>query len=96
LESKTQEDYFDDYLDNYNELLKKNELWRLRLQPQEFIDEVDRIFKKCAQDSLSGYLNAYASSANKKSMIAVLLMNKQTYEEILILQVENNAKIKSV
>lgn len=39
---KTTEEYLDDYLDKYNELKKKNELWRLRVTPEEFIAEVER------------------------------------------------------
>ncbi len=34
---KTTEEYFDDYLDKYNFLKKKNEIWRLRVTPQQFL-----------------------------------------------------------
>lgn len=36
---KTNEEYLDAYLDKYNYLKKKNELWRLRVTPQQFLSE---------------------------------------------------------
>jgi len=78
---KSMEEHIDDYLDKYNELSKKGELWRIRSTPQVFIKEVERI-KKYERDSREhGYFTEAAIQSQVKSMLAVILMNKVKYEE---------------
>lgn len=47
---KTTEDYLDDYLDKYNLLKSKNELWRLKHTPQEFLKIVERAKRRTTED----------------------------------------------
>ena len=80
---KTTEDYIDDFLDKYNELIKKDELWRLRVTPQEFISEIERIRKYGKEARKSNYLNEYHIQCNEKGMVSNMLMDKVTREEFM-------------
>jgi hypothetical protein len=80
---KTTEDYIDDILDKYNELVKKEELWRLRVTPQEFIAEIERIRKYGKEARKSNYLNEYHIQCNENGMVSNMLMDKVTREEFI-------------
>ncbi len=54
---KTTEAYLDDYLDKYNSLKSKNELWRLKYTSQEFLKIVERAKSRAAEDREMGSLN---------------------------------------
>ena len=75
---KATEDYIDDFLDKYNELIKKEELWRLRVTPQEFIAEIERIRKYGKEARKSNYLNEYHIQCNENGMVSNMLMDKVT------------------
>ncbi len=79
---KTTEDYLDDYLDKYNLLKSKNELWRLKHTPQEFLKIVERAKSRAAEDREMGYLNEFHIQQNEINVIAVALQNKCTREEM--------------
>jgi hypothetical protein len=79
---KTTEEYLDDYLDKYNNLKKKNELWRLRVSPQKFLSEIDKIRTYGVDARERKYLNEYHIHKNEESMIEIMLMNAMTIEEI--------------
>jgi hypothetical protein len=83
LKMKTAEEHLDDYLDKYNELKKKNELWRLRVTPQKFLAEIERIRDYGIEQRKSNYLNEYSIQKNQKGMIAVMLMDAMTKEETI-------------
>ncbi len=79
---KTTEEYLDDYFDKYNKLKKQNELWRLRVTPQEFLLEVERIRAYGIEQRKTKYLNEYHIQKNQEGMIAVMLMDAMTHLEI--------------
>ncbi len=74
-ELKSREDYVDDYLDKYNELKARDALWRLRVQPQEFLDELDRILERSRRDRAGGSKNEYTIRRDELACISVLLMD---------------------
>lgn len=80
---KTAEEFLDDYLDKYNELKKKNELWRLRVRPEEFLAEIERIRVYGIATRKSNYLTEYHIQRNEKAMISVMLMDRVTKEEFI-------------
>ncbi|MBX7109302.1 MAG: hypothetical protein K1X61_11700 [Chitinophagales bacterium] len=80
---KTTEDYLDDYLDKYNELKNKNELWRLRVTPEKFLAEIERIRAYGIEQRKSNYLNEYHIQRNQEGMIAVMLMDAMTLDEMI-------------
>ncbi len=79
---KTTEDYLDDYLDKYNSLKSKNELWRLKHTPQEFIKIVEQAKSRAAEDREMGYFNEFHIQQNEINVIAVALQNNCTREEM--------------
>ncbi len=79
---KTTEEYLDDYFDKYNKLKKQNELWRLRVTPQEFLLEVERIRAYGIEQRKRKYLTEYHIQKNQEGMIAVMLMDAMTHLEI--------------
>ena len=80
---KLVEDYFDDYLDRYNILLKRNELWRLKLTPIQFIQKVEEIKLHGNEARKRGLLNEYHIERNEMGKISILLMDKLTWEEVM-------------
>ncbi len=52
---KTTEAYLDDYLDNYNLLKSKNELWRSKYTPKEFLKIVEQAKSRAEEDREMGY-----------------------------------------
>ncbi len=79
---KTIEEYLDDYFDLYNELLKKDELWRLRVTPDEFIAEIEKIRLYEIQCSKGSTLNEYHIQRNIEGQVSILLMEKVTFEDM--------------
>ncbi len=73
---KTMEAYLDDYLDDYNLLKSKNELWRLKYTPQEFLKIVEQAKSRAAEDREMGYLTEYHLQQNETNVIAVALQDK--------------------
>jgi hypothetical protein len=80
---KTTEEHLDDYLDKYNKLKKKNELWRLRVTPEKFLTEIERIRAYGIEQRKNNYLNEYAIQKNQEGMIAVMLMDVMKKEETI-------------
>lgn len=80
---KTMEDYLDDYLDKYNLLKSKNELWRLKHTPQEFLKIVEQAKSSAAEDRVMGYLTEFHIQQNEITVIAVALQNNCTREEMM-------------
>jgi hypothetical protein len=80
---KTAEEHLDDYLDKYNVLKKKNELWRLRVTPEKFLAEIERIRAYGIEQRKINYLNEYAIQKNQEGMIAIMLMDVMTKEETI-------------
>ena len=80
---KTAEEHLDDYLDKYNLLKKKNELWRLRVTPQEFLAEIERIRAYGIEQRKSNYLTEYHIDRNQEAMISVMLMDAMTHDEMV-------------
>lgn len=80
---KTTEEYLDDYLDKYNELKKKNELWRFRVRPEEFLAEIEKIRVYGIVERKSNYLTEYHIQRNEEEMISVMLMDRGTKEEFI-------------
>lgn len=80
---KTTEEYLDDYFDKYNELKCRNELWRIRVTVEEFLNEIERIKEYGIDQRKSNYLTSYHSGANQKAMVSVLLMDRVTLEEFI-------------
>ncbi len=79
---KTTEAYLDDYLDNYNLLKSKNELWRSKYTPQEFLKIVEQAKSRAAEDREMGYLTEFHIQQNETNVIAVALQDKFTREEM--------------
>jgi len=79
---KSNEEYINDYLDQYNHLKAKNELWRLKLTLSEFIIELDKIRAVYKTNLEQGYYNEYSCTQNAKSQVAVLLMEILSYQEM--------------
>ena len=79
---KTTEAYLDDYLDNYNLLKSKNELWRLKYTPQEFLKIVEQAKSRAVEDRVMGYLTEFHIQQNEINVIAVALQDKFTREEM--------------
>ena len=78
---KTTEEYFDDYLDKYNFLKKKNELWRLRVTPQQFLNEIKKIRERGKNARKEKYWNEYHIQRNEEASVSILLMDILTFEE---------------
>jgi len=79
---KTTEEYLDDYFDKYNDLKKNNDLWRLRVAPEEFLKEVERIRVYGKEERKNKYLNDFHIKSTQDNMISILLMDKMTREEM--------------
>jgi hypothetical protein len=79
---KSTEAYLDDYLDKYNELKKLNELWRMRVTPQQFLTEIDRIRAYGIEARKNNYHNEYAITQYEKGKVEIMLMNNLTIEEM--------------
>ncbi|MBK8451693.1 MAG: hypothetical protein IPL42_17435 [Saprospiraceae bacterium] len=79
---KTTEELFDRYLDKFNELKIKGELWRLRVKPDEFLAEVEKIRAYGIEQRKSNYKNEYHIQCNQESMIEIMLMDIPTYDEM--------------
>lgn len=90
---KSTEEYLDDYFDNYNELLRKGELWRLRVTLMEFIKEIERARAYGIEARKGGTLTEYHIQRNEEGIIAIALMNLPTTEEVKE-QAERIRKIK--
>jgi hypothetical protein len=78
---KSTEEYLDDYFDKYNELLRKDELWRIRVKPEEFIKKVERVRANGIEARKDGKLTEYHIERNEEAFIAVTLMDRVTLEE---------------
>ncbi len=74
------------YLAQYNtkvqELTAKNELWRLRVSEQEFLQKIEELRIYEAKEKESKCLNDYHIESNVKGSVAVMLMDKMTIEEM--------------
>lgn len=79
---KTTEEYLDDYFDKYNELKMKNDLWQLRVTPEEFLAEFERIRVYGTEERKNKYLNDFHVKSTQDNMISILLMDKMTREEM--------------
>lgn len=79
---KSTEEYVSDYLEKYITLLKKGELWRLRVTLNEFVKEIKRIREYGIEQRKSNYLNEYHIQRNQSGMIEVMLMDAATREEM--------------
>ena len=79
---KTTEGYLDDYLDKYNELKKKNELWRLRVTPQKFLEEVEKIRVYSIEAKKNKSFNRYHIHKSETAAIEIMLMGAATHEEM--------------
>lgn len=80
---KTSEEYLDDYLDNYNALKITNELCRLRVAPEEFIANVEKIRAFGIERRKATDYTEFHIQHSENCMIAILLMNKLTKEEFI-------------
>ena len=78
---KSTEEYISDYVEKYTTLLKKGELWRLRVTLNEFIIEIERIREYGIEQRKSNYLNEYHIQSNQNAMISIMLMDKATHSE---------------
>ncbi len=79
---KSLEEYIDDYLDNYNDLKKTNELWRIKYTPQEFIEEIEKVRAWGIKERKYGsILNEYSIEQSEKKMAARLLINRYSLKE---------------
>ena len=76
------EEYISDYLEKYTTLLKKGELWRLRVTLSEFIKEIERIREYGSEQRKSNYLTEYHIQKNQEVGIEVMLMDAATREEM--------------
>ena len=75
---KTTKDYLDACLDKYNYLKKKNELWRIRVTPQQFLSEIEK-GKNARKEK---YWNEYHIQRNEEASVSILLMDILTPEEM--------------
>jgi ribonucleotide reductase alpha subunit len=75
--------YLIEYDRKVETLTKKNELWRLRVTRQEFINKVEelRIYEVEAKERK--YLNDYHIESNIKGSISIMLMDTPTIEEAM-------------
>lgn len=80
---ETTEEYFDRYLDKYNELKEIGELWRIRVTPQEFLAEIERVREYGIEARKAKKLTEYHIQKNVNGMITNMLMNKVTREEFI-------------
>lgn len=71
---KSTEKYLDDYLDKYNELKRDNELWRLRLTPEEFIQEIEKIREYGINARKFENFDEKLIKRNEDAAVSVLLM----------------------
>ncbi|MCF8373417.1 MAG: hypothetical protein K9H64_17495 [Bacteroidales bacterium] len=78
---KSNEEYLNDYFQKQNELSRKGELWRLRVTPEEFLSEIDRIRNYEIENKKSNHLNEYHIRRNVDGMIEVMLMDRVTIQE---------------
>ena len=78
---KTTEEYLDDYFDNQNDLSSKGERWRLRVTPEEFIKEIERIRAYGIEARKSNYLTDYHIQRNEEGMVSIMLMDRVTLAE---------------
>lgn len=80
---KSNSEYISDYLEKYTTLLKKGELWRLRVTLNEFVKEIERIREYGIEQRKSNYLNEYSIQSNQSGIISVMLMDAATKEEMV-------------
>lgn len=79
---KTTEELFDDYLDVYNDLKRKNELWRLKVSPHEFLEKVKSLNEK-VNETKKGSPQELAIRIRKYNIeIAKLLSINPTINEV--------------
>ncbi len=78
---KSTEEYIKDYQNKYKSLSGKDELCRLRVSLQEFLQEIERIRNYEIEQKKSAYLTAYHIQSNIEGMISVMLMNKVSLDE---------------
>ena len=74
---KATDEYLDDYFDKYNELKKKNDLWRLRVTPEEFLAKIVRIRVYGTEKRKNKYLNDFHVESTQDNMISILLMDNE-------------------
>ena len=67
---KTNEEYLDDYFDKQNDLIRKGERWRLRVSPEEFIKEIERIRAYGIEARKSKELTEYHIQSNEDGMVS--------------------------
>jgi hypothetical protein len=79
----TNQEYLQQYNEKYNSLANKNELWRLKVTQQEFMQQIAALRVYEAQQQQSNYFNAYTVDSNIKGSIAIILMDKLTFEEAM-------------
>ena len=77
---KTTEEFLNDYFDKQDELIKRNELWRMRFTLDEYLSEIEKIRDYANRKNES--LNEYHIQRNIKGMISMMLMEIATKEEI--------------
>jgi len=78
---KTTEEYLNDYFDKQNELSRKGERWRLRVTPEEFLAEIEKIRVFEIEKRKSNTLNEYHIQRSIQGMISIMLMNRVTLDE---------------
>ena len=79
---KSNQELLDYYLDRYNILKEKNELWRLRVSPQKYLSELEKIRAYGIQARATGQLTECNIQSNQDGMLGILLMDKMTYAEV--------------
>jgi hypothetical protein len=89
---KTAEEYFEMYVENYNLLKEKDELWRLKCTAQEFKAQVSEMLKEYYSNISKDKYEEYRKQSNVNGKISILLMDLQTHEEIKQ-QFENHRKL---
>lgn len=77
---KTTEEFLNDYFDKQDELIKRNELWRMRFTLDEYLSEIEKIRDYANRKNES--LNEYHIQRNIEGMISMMLMEIATKEEI--------------
>jgi hypothetical protein len=79
---KTTEELFDDYLDVYNDLKRKNELWRLKVSPNEFLEKVKSLNEEVNETKNGSPLELAMRIRKFKIEIAKLVSSRLTNDEI--------------
>ena len=79
---KSTEEYISDYLEKYTTLMKKGELWRLRVTLNEFIKEIEIIREYGMEQRKSNYHNEFHIQNSQNAMISIKLQGAFTWEEM--------------